>query len=654
MAIFLFIIAFSGLANTSIMNGNKMQKTVTLMSGQNYCRSSVESDGYLYVGVKHDTHDDTTNPAQIVKIDLSTFTVVGVLTLTVCTDVYSLIIKGTYLYAGLEYNKIAKINLSTFTEESILTLSASGDFHSLYETFFDPVYSLVVSGDYLYAGLVGRIDKISLLTFAAITSLDVTAINGIVTSVSSGNYLYCATYDSIAKINLASLELESTLTIDSISLIVDGNYLYNGRSDAVTGNATIDKINLITFTVESTLDTGNSGVPYANFLISNNYLYSGLATEPGIIVKIDLATFTMDSTLTLGAGENDVRSLSVYSAHLYAGLYTSAGQVSKIDLGTFTEDSVLTFAGKEEEIMEMITDGDYLYAGLHTNPAIIVKLNKDTLERISSVQLPSGEDVVYAMAISGNYLYVATKITPVRIVKINLSTFTRDSSIDLAVNEQVASSMIVDDDGDYLYVGTYKVGTGTYLVKIDLSTFTRVDALLWLGILPFGLTISQNHAYVTNSVGVIKKVDLSTFTVEDSLTTSSGGTLLGLTIENNNLYSYTSSVITKISLETFTEDSHAHYSSIVSMVSDSNYLYITDSGGTLYKIDPQNFTTVYSFDCLNPNTGSNIAFAKLVKSVVRNCLYVGSGYDGGMGGSDDPAVIIKTYFTPKSISTFAG
>jgi hypothetical protein len=305
-----------------------LPSTLTLESGEDYVYSLAVSGGYLYAGLP-------TSPGKIVKIDLSTFTKVGTLTLSGVDEdyVYSLAVSGGYLYAGLYCTppgKIVKIDLSTFTKVGTLSLGSGEDY----------VYSLAVSGGYLYAGLdtsPGKIVKIDLSTFTKVATLTLSA---------GENYVE--------------------------SLAVSGGYLYAGLP---TSPGKVVKIDLSTFTEVGTLTLASGENNVYSLAVSGGYLYAGLSTSPGKIVKIDLSTFTKVATLTLSAGENYVYSLT-FSAdgYLYAGLYTSPGKIVKVDPSTFTKVGTLTLSAGENYVYSLTFSADgYLYAGLETSPGKIVK-----------------------------------------------------------------------------------------------------------------------------------------------------------------------------------------------------------------------------------------------------------------------------------------
>jgi hypothetical protein len=296
-------------------------------------------------------------------------------------SVYSLAISGGYLYAGLltSPGKVVKIDLSTFSKVSTLTLDVAEEY----------VYSLAVSGGYLYAALdtsPGKIVKIDLATFTKVSSLTL-----------AGGENYAET------------------------LVVSGNYLYAGLW---TSPAKIVKIDLSTFTKVSTLtlDVAESLVG-GIVLADDGYLYVGTYTNPAKIVKIDPASLSKVSTLTLAAGEQNVISLVTLGNFLYAGLYTAGGTPKhvKVDLTTFTKVSVLTSYPSGDGSHSLAISGGYLYAPLYnTTPARLRQVSLTTFTYTRTFTFGSGENYPYALLISGDIIYVGTDTSPAYLVKVKI------------------------------------------------------------------------------------------------------------------------------------------------------------------------------------------------------------------------------------------
>jgi hypothetical protein len=301
-------------------------------------------DDYLYVGAT-----TTYGPSDIIKIDLSDFSIVEILHLSATDFIKGLVYVDGYLYAiGWGTSELTKIDVSTFKEVASITLTG-------------PPNCLVASGGYLYAGLdtsPGKIEQIRLDTFTSSNVLTLQTGEDVVTSLVIGSpfYLYAGLGTSPGKVVLVSIP-----------------------SMARTG--------VITF------DTGENIVKSLAVDHWPRYIYAGLGTSPGKIVKIDTLQNGKVSTLTLR--ENVVWSLVMDKSdtYLYAGL---TGYVAKIDLSTFTEITSI-FTGLNPEVVPpspgiihaCALHNNYLYAGGENFKVVKIALSNlqfDTIKQIDFVK----------------------------------------------------------------------------------------------------------------------------------------------------------------------------------------------------------------------------------------------------------------------------
>ena len=301
-----------------------LNKTLTLDTGENRCRSIFSDGSYLYAGL-------FTSPGKVVKIDLTDFTKVATLTFDTGENYcYTLFSDGSYLYAGLWIapGKVVKIDLADFTKIATMTL----------DTWENGCCSLFSDGSYLYVGLYtspGKVVKIDLADFTKIATMTLdTWENGCCSLFSDGSYLYVGLYTSpgkVVKIDLADFTKIATMTLDAgecccLTLFSDGSYLY-----------------------------------------------AGLFAAPGKVVKIDLADFTKVAILSFDTGENACYTLFSDGSYLYAGSDAAPGKVVKIDLADFTKIATMTFDTGEDRCLTLFSDGSYLYGGLYTAPAKIIR-----------------------------------------------------------------------------------------------------------------------------------------------------------------------------------------------------------------------------------------------------------------------------------------
>ena len=300
-----------------------LNKTLTLDTNEDECRSIFSDGTYLYVGLR-------TSPAKIVKIDLSDFTCVTTINLGAGTaNVHALVSDGEYLYAGLSLTpgKVVKIRLVDLEIVDTITLTGSQLCHSLF-----------CDGSYLYAGTgdsPANIYKIDLLTFTIDANLTLNAgEDACYAIISDGSHLYATCYTNpgqIVKIEPTGLTRVTNLTFDA-------------------------------------------GENKCHHLISDGtFLYAGLNTAPAKIVKIDLYNFIKVDVLTLDAAEDYVYSLYYDGTHLYAGLYTTPSEIAIINLITFTKKQIITTVAGENRCRVLFSDGTYLYGGLYTTPGKVFR-----------------------------------------------------------------------------------------------------------------------------------------------------------------------------------------------------------------------------------------------------------------------------------------
>lgn len=305
---------------------------------------------YMYAGL------DEITPGYVSKVNLDTL--IEEDSIETVDLVWSLAKKNGFLYAGQWSSpaQIARINLSSFAIEDSLTLGVS-----------DCRAMLVYLG-YLYAGLWpdadddhAQISKIDLDTFSEEDSLDYNYTNviGCRSLVRSGDYLYGALFGSVtgggtgyvAKVNLLDFSKVSELTLTNngaIAIATDDTYLYVGH---YLSPAKITRIDLSTFTEKNVLTFAVGENKALDMLIYEGFLYVGLETDAAKVVKIDLSTFTKDSVLDL-TGEVWCEALQVVGDYLYAG--TVASGVVKIDLETFTVDDSLAIASGVDSLYPTI------------------------------------------------------------------------------------------------------------------------------------------------------------------------------------------------------------------------------------------------------------------------------------------------------------
>lgn len=153
--------------------------------------------------------------------------------------------------------------------------------------------------------------------------------------------------------------------------------------------------------------------------------------------------------------------------------------------------------------------------------------------------------------------------------------------------------------GNYLYIGTnFPEGVPGYVVKIDLTTFTRTAGLLVADSCN-AILINGGFLYAGQGLapGNISKINLSTFTLTSTLTLGIGeDNVMSLAVSGGFLYAGVNNKVVKIDLATFTSSATLTFAPSAyasqSMVVVGNYLYVL--GDRIWKVDLATFTVTAS------------------------------------------------------------
>lgn len=286
---------------------------------------SMESDGtYLFVG-------SGSAPAEINKIDLDTYTVVGTITLAAGENyAEGMVIIGDYVYVGLDMGAgnpavIKKINKDSFEIEDSLTLSAGNE----------GIYDLVSEGSYLYAILStthGKVVKINIDTLTEVSTITLAAHYDICsTAVVYSSYLYIVTTfndEAVISIDLSTFTInkysDTPVAIgDTLDMCVHEHYLYIPTTGTNILKYDLDDLSFVGLIDYSSVSAGTC------ICISTDgtYLYAGLWTSPGKIILINIATATPERVITLEAGENKVHKIVIDGLYQYIGLDIDPGKI---------------------------------------------------------------------------------------------------------------------------------------------------------------------------------------------------------------------------------------------------------------------------------------------------------------------------------------
>ena len=299
-------------------------------------------------------------------------------------------IENQVVYFGDYSNKVVKIDLSTFTQVGLITLE-SGE-TNLRVALIDTINHFL----YLGAGAnPSKVIKIDLSTYTRVGAITLETgeedVNcGVIDVVNQLAYFGTRTGHKIVKINLSTFTRVGAINVDFgvsgdygwiMSATIDTiNHLAYFGSNGVPGK--IAKINLTSFTVTGIIimDTAQNFLDAAMIDIVNQFAYFASAMIPIRLMKIDLDTFSKVNAMTFNTGEDMVGNQSalidVTNQLAYFGTDTHPGRVVKVDLATFTRLGAITFNNGEDDLSCGVIDdvNMFAYFGTATLPGKVVKI----------------------------------------------------------------------------------------------------------------------------------------------------------------------------------------------------------------------------------------------------------------------------------------
>ncbi len=355
---------------------------LTLQSGENNVFTGVvdTTNGFAYFGTN-------TTPGQIIKVQLSDFTRVGVLSGNSGEDSFvgsAIDVANGFAYFSTNEgtSNIVKVQLSDFTRVGAVNVAGGGFVQGL---------TMDTTNGFLYA-----------------------ATNTIPSNVYKINL---STFTNTANIALAAGE-------NNVVRIVLDPANDTGYFPTQTSPAKIVKVTLSTLTRVGalTLDTGENNVRAAAIDAINGFAYFGTNTTPGIVIKVRLSDFTRVGAVTLSSGENSLygAAIDTTNSHLYVITRTTPGGMVKLSTSSFTRLGGVTFESGENPTEPAVLDvaNGFIYSATQTSPGKIIKVNTNHTSFIhgTKVTLPEAGTLkqinFYSHAASGTIrlaLYDSTK-----------------------------------------------------------------------------------------------------------------------------------------------------------------------------------------------------------------------------------------------------
>lgn len=284
------------------------------------------------------------NPTKIIKIDLSDFTRVGALELnageeTPYTGAIDEINGFAYFGCYTTQGKIVKVNLSDFTRVGVISLS---------HTPSKPGSMVIdTTNGFLYVGtesVDNLVYKINLTTFAEVahtgTSIENANLIGACIDIPRQKAFFncCHTPGAISRLDLATFKEDLLLNFETGEDGPTNVFIDQPKNEIYvvfpTLTGLIIKLRGTTLTRLKTLTTGSPLIWYGSGAIApaKGFLYAAAMTNPGTLIKAKLANLYKYGWLTLDEGQDTPMSaiMDTTNDYVYFGCYTEPGIVVKL------------------------------------------------------------------------------------------------------------------------------------------------------------------------------------------------------------------------------------------------------------------------------------------------------------------------------------
>ncbi|HZE69172.1 MAG TPA: hypothetical protein VE135_06550 [Pyrinomonadaceae bacterium] len=538
---------------------------LVLDSGENELRSA-EIDavnGFAYFG---------SLSGHIVKVQLSNFTRIGSFNVggPLATAVIDTTRGFAYFGAFTGPGAIVKLRLSDFTPVDVLTLNNGED--GLLSAVIDTANGFAYFGTDNSPGVVVKI-RLSDFTRVAGLTLNVgedeltcaviDTTNGFAYFGSFGNFF------NIIKVRLSDLTRVNGIFENNGQQLIRSAVIDTGNGFAYFGDnsGVVSRIRLSDFTHVGSLVMAQieSELNCAVIDPTNGFIYFGHGIRQGV-VKVRVSDFSRVGNLPLSRGEDhlDCGVIDAANGFAYFGTGANPGLIIKVRLSDFTRVGVLALDDTPEASNEIFlrsavidTANGFAYFGSDTSPGAVIKVRLSDFTRVGKITLNSGEGALFAAVIdtSNGLAYFSSVSSPSRgiLVKIRLSDFTRVGSLTLNDGERGVCGVIDPANGLAYF------GVANAVVKVQLSDFSRVGALpLSMSPLSAAIDTANGFGYFAGSSNRITKVRLSDFTaVADLMTNAVESNLQSAVIDPTNGFAYFGTLtspgrVVKVRLSDFT------------------------------------------------------------------------------------------------------
>jgi hypothetical protein len=310
-------------------------------------------------------------------------------------------------------------------------------------------------------------------------------------SILDGNYLYVAEIGWPAKIHKIDLTTEtevSSLTLDPDNIdfcdgnavIQDSNYIYFGcTSGYSTYKSAIVKIAKSTFTVSGILHISKQYFEWQSHAVYDSIHNKAYFVAYKDIYKINLDTFTLESTLDCGSNYYSISSILIdsTSTFLYIGTNVGYSRIGKISIDSF---SIVNYIDTNSHagISSMAIDNanDKLYAGTYPARdgagAYIWKIDVATFTSDGELHLPSGEYALTTALIDSTCKYGYFVTWGDKLIRIDLNTFLRVDTI--TIDETQSRNIHYDSARNIYLVASYDIRIAKITTECQLLPISSI------------------------------------------------------------------------------------------------------------------------------------------------------------------------------------
>lgn len=268
---------------------------------------------------------------------------------------------------------------------------------------------------------------------------------------------------------------------------------------------------MATLSYVSTLNfnAGENGIGTAKIDPANGFIYAG-CTWSNHIVKVRLSDFTEVASIGSAISYKQGSEIDLVNQFFYLGSNQVPSRASKVDLSSFTEVANIVTGGNVASAFVIDVAGGFVYCADNT----IRKIRLSDFTLVNSL-VPTLQVSCSAIDNTNHFAYFGG-YTPNSVYKLNLTTFTKQAQLNFVDGEQEIMSGVIDVQNGFSYWGDY----GTYVVKVRLSDFTKVDRISLAGT-PWEAAIDVPHKFAYFATGsnpsTLVKIDLTTFSQVESI-----------------------------------------------------------------------------------------------------------------------------------------